>query len=792
MDHPDPGPSDPVRPSNRLAGETSPYLLQHAHDPVDWYPWGPDALARARELDRPIFLSIGYAACHWCHVMERESFEDEGIAALLNGDFVPIKVDREERPDLDAVYMDAVVRMTGSGGWPMSVFLTPAGRPFFGGTYFPPESRAGLPGFRDVLQGVAATWRDRRAEVERAGERLAAVIAAEMRTRAGDSAVDDGVFLAALVALESTFDAANGGWGGPPRFPQPVTIELLLRRHVTDGDASALAMARRTLDRMAAGGIRDHLGGGFARYATDAVWLVPHFEKMLCDNAQLARVYLHAWQVTGERGYLDVATDTLDFIARDLGLPDGTFASSLDADTDGIEGATYVWTADEVDEVLTAAGAAEAADAAGVEEAAGATDAAGAKVAVTAAGAAEAADGGSVSDAGLALLFREAYGIEPRGNWEGLTILSRVRDDDALAERFGSDAADVRARLATARAALRARRATRPQPARDDKALAAWNGMAIAAFADAARLLEHADLRPAGEARARRASGTAREATGAAGESVAARAATGASRGADGAAREGDAARGARYRAIAERAADALLAGLRGPDGRLRRSWKDGRAMHDAVLEDEATLASGLLALYEATFDERWFVAARERADAMLARFSDPDGGFFDTAEDAEALVVRPRSLQDGATPSGNATAAAVLLRLAAWTGDAAYRDAAARTLALVGPLAGRHPTAFAQWLIAMDLAHAGLAEIAIVGDPADPETAALIHVAFATFRPRQVVAVSADPRASEIPLLQARFALEGRPTAFVCHDFACRQPVTEPEALAALLSAGN
>ena len=302
--------------------------------------------------------SIGYAACHWCHVMERESFEDDETAALLDRDFVPIKVDREERPDLDAIYMDAVVRMTGSGGWPMSVFLTPDGRPFFGGTYFPAEARAGLPGFRDVLHGVADAWRDRRAEIERSGERLAAAIAAEMRARAGDSRSAPVRPRPRVVALESSFDAANGGWGGAPKFPQPLTIELLLRRHVADRDASALAMARRTLDRMAAGGIRDHLGGGFARYATDAVWLVPHFEKMLYDNAQLARVYLHAWQVTGERRYLDIAVETLDFIERDLGLPDGTFASSLDADTNGVEGATYTWTAAEVDEVLATAEAA--------------------------------------------------------------------------------------------------------------------------------------------------------------------------------------------------------------------------------------------------------------------------------------------------------------------------------------------------------------------------------------------------------------------------------------------------
>jgi uncharacterized protein YyaL (SSP411 family) len=668
------------RHTNRLAGETSPYLLQHAHNPVDWYPWGPEALARAKAEDRPIFLSVGYAACHWCHVMERESFEDGATAAQLNRDFVPIKVDREERPDLDQVYMGAVQAMTGSGGWPMSVFLTPDGRPFYGGTYFPNTSRHGLPSFRDVLTGVAEAWRDRRHEVEASGGRLVdALVSHNELPRA--AAGPDGAFLErAVAALERAFDPVNGSWGGAPKFPQSMAIEFLLRRWVASGDARAIAMARRTLDRMADGGIHDQLGGGFHRYATDAIWLVPHFEKMLYDNGQLARVYLHAWQATGERRYLDVARDTLDYVARELRRPDGSFAASQDADTDGVEGATFTWSADEIRSVLG-----------------------------------EAADE-----------FLAAYGAIDHGNWEHTNILSRVEPatgDEAL-----------EGRLAAARERLLAVRAGRPQPARDDKALAAWNGLAIAAFAEATRAI---------------------------GGAV-----------------------GVRYREVAEDAAGTLLANLRTVDGTLSRSWKDGRAAQAGVLEDYTHLADGLLALYEATFDERWFTAARELMEHVLARFADPAGGFFDTAEDAETLITRPKDLQDNALPSGNAMAATVLLRLAALTGDGRYRDAAESSLRLVSGFADRYPTGFAQWLIAADLALAPVIEVAIVGDPRSPAVDALLQPLTEGYRPNQVIAVAADPRTSAIELMADRVALHGGATAYVCQRFACRLPVTDAAAL--------
>jgi uncharacterized protein len=668
---------------NRLAGETSPYLLQHANNPVDWYPWGPEALARAKELDRPIFLSIGYAACHWCHVMERESFEHESTAQAMNGRFVSIKVDREERPDLDQLYMGAVQAMTGQGGWPMSVFLTPDGKPFYGGTYYPDEPRHGMPSFRQVLDGIDRAWREQRDDLEASGTRLVETLIAR---QGGDAATDDPtpeLIEQATAALGSSFDTRNGSWGSAPKFPPPMTIEFLLRR-LAGGDPRVEAMARFTLDKMADGGIHDQLGGGFHRYSTDSVWLVPHFEQMLYDNAQLARVYVHAWAATGETRYADVARGTLDYMIRELTTPDGAFAASQDADTDGIEGLTFVWSAAEIREVLGAD----------------------------------------------AEPFMAAYGVTDEGNWEGRSILTRVWPEVRTLPPSREDPV-FEAGVAASRALLLRRRQTRSQPARDDKALAAWNGLAIGALADAGRLL--------GEER---------------------------------------------FTAAAIRAATAITAGLLSADGSLGRSWKDGRATGQGVLEDHADLADGLLALYEATHDERWFVTARGLMDRVLEHFADPAGGFFDTADDHEALVVRPKDVQDNAVPSGNAMAAFVLVRLAAWTGEGRYRDAAEGALRTVKDYVARFPTGFALWLSAMDLALADVVEVAIVGDPADPATQALLGETTRAYRPNQVVSVSADPATSVVPLMADRTAIDGRSTAYVCRGFVCRLPVTSPEAL--------
>jgi uncharacterized protein YyaL (SSP411 family) len=664
------------RYTNRLASETSPYLLQHAHNPVDWSPWGPDALARAKLLDRPIFLSIGYAACHWCHVMERESFEDEATAAVLNASFIPIKVDREERPDLDQVYMAAVQAMTGGGGWPMSVFLTPEGRPFFGGTYFPDTPRHGLPSFRQLLAGISEAWRTQRSEIETSGLRLVEALAGSSSLPSGSGAADAQLLETAVAGIERSFDTANGGWGSAPKFPQPMTIEFLLRRAAAASDQRPLAIAQRSLDAMADGGIHDQLGGGFHRYATDARWLVPHFEQMLYDNAQLARAYLGAWRLTGDERYRDVATGTLEYMLRELRTADGAFAASQDADTDGVEGATFTWTLAEIRAAL--------------------------------------------GDAAPA--FEAAYDVTEGGNWEHRTILQRITPP-------GGPTAE--AELAAARGVLFELRRSRPQPARDDKALAAWNGLAIGAFAEAARL-----------------------------------------------------GLGERHRDAAMAAAHAILSGLfDDASGRLKRSWKDGRATGEGVLEDYADLADGLLALYEATFDERWFVVARRLGDAILEHFVDPAGGFFDTADDHERLITRPKDVQDNATPSGGAMATFVLLRLHALTGEARYRTAADAAIASVAPLAARYPTAFAKWLTAIDFALADVVEIAIVGEPDDSTTRELISVAAESGQAR-VIAVSANPESSAIPLLTDRVAIDGKPTAYVCRGFACRMPVTTADDL--------
>jgi uncharacterized protein len=681
---------------NRLAGETSPYLLQHSNNPVDWMPWSGDALARAKLLDRPIFLSIGYAACHWCHVMERESFEDEATARLLNDRFVSIKVDREERPDLDAIYMSAVQAMTGGGGWPMSVFLTPDGQPFYGGTYYPDEPRHGMPSFRQVLEGVSQAWTTQRGEVQAAGQRLVSALVEQSRVASGgDVTMDADFFRSVNAVLDSRFDTRNGSWGGAPKFPQPMTLEYLLRR-IAAGDRGPSAMVRFTLEKMADGGIHDQLGGGFHRYATDARWLVPHFEQMLYDNAQLARVYLHAWRVFGdERGgrYRGVAVEVLDYMLRELRRDDGAFASSQDADTEGIEGLTFTWRAPEIREVLGVGPVAER--------------------------------------------FAAAYGVTEEGNWEDVTILSRVWPADN--EPLPRDDVAAEAELARARASLLERRSTRSQPARDDKALAAWNGLAIAAFADAGRLL--------GEPR---------------------------------------------YTAAAVAAAEAIVGGLLAEDGTLRRSWKDDRAVGTGVLEDYAHLAEGLLALYETTFDERWFTAARGLVDSILARFADPAGGFFDTAVDHEQLITRPKDPQDNAVPSGGAMAATVLLRVAAFTGEGRYRDAAERAIGTVAGYLARYPTGFAQWLVAAAFAAGDALEVAIVGDPSETATRALLEPIWSEWRPFQVLAV-APPGAvatSAVALLHDRVALEGKPTAYVCRDFVCSLPVTAVDRLLDQLAA--
>jgi uncharacterized protein YyaL (SSP411 family) len=671
--------------ANQLAGETSPYLLHHADNPVDWYPWGPEALSRARGENKPIFLSIGYSACHWCHVMERESFTDPETAAFLNDHFISIKVDREERPDLDAIYMEAVTALTGRGGWPLSAWLTADGVPFYGGTYFPESPRFGMPSFRQVLEKLVEAWETRRGELDQAAATMRAHLVSGQsqpdERGPGATATPGQIIERALLSLQASLDPVNGGWGGAPKFPQPSVLEALLARLTLGARPELQVMIETTLDAMAAGGIYDQLGGGFHRYATDERWLVPHFEKMLYDNAQLARCYLHAWQVLGKPSYRMVAEETLDYLLREMSHSGGGFFSAQDADSEGREGASFVWTLEEIRRVLTP----------------------------------EEAD-----------LAATTYGMTAQGNFEGANILHVVVQ--------AGESPDL---MAAARAKLRAARENRVRPARDEKILAGWNGLALAALAEAARALPSQ-----------------------------------------------------RYREAAERAGDFILRELLRPGYRVFHSWKDGRASGNGFLEDYTCLVEGLLALYQTTFAERWFAAARGLTDAMIECFRRPAGGFYDTSFDHETLITRPRSLQDSPTPSGNSMAAMVLLKMAAYTGENAYWTLAEETLDPMGPLVERAPLAFGNWLSAWHLAAEGLVEVAVVGDADHPNTRALISVVDDSFRPTQIAAARPPGAATIVPLLAGREPPPGGgAAAWVCRRSTCAAPTSDPEELLALLS---
>ncbi len=636
---------------NRLAGETSPYLLQHAGNPVDWYPWGEEALEKARHEDKPILLSIGYAACHWCHVMEHESFEDPETAALMNERFVCVKVDREERPDLDSIYMDAVVALTGQGGWPMTVFLTPDGEPFVGGTYFPPEPRHGMPSFRQVLLAVSDAYRERRADVARSAQQLVEAVQRSSEVEPSRDPLTSSLLGDALRGLRSGFDPEWGGWGHAPKFPPASTLEFLLRMHRRTGDEEALAMVTRTLDGMAAGGMYDLLGGGFHRYSVDERWTCPHFEKMLYDNALLASAYLHGWVVTGEERYRAVVEETLGYVLRELRLPEGGFASAQDADTEGVEGLTFTWTPEEIgDRPVT---------------------------------------------------------LEP---FEHGRFIIR-----------GELPEDVRRRLFE-------QRERRPKPERDDKAIASWNGLALAALAEAGRRLERDDLV-----------------------------------------------------AAARELAEFLLGPLSDEEGRLWRSYRAGRARNTGYLEDYADVANGLIELHVATGELRWLEEAHRLARLAVELFADEErGGFYLSPAHGERLVARKKDFDDHPTPSGNSMMAYVLLRLARIYGDDELEHRAVGVFRLVHGALGRSPSAFGWALCALDLHFSPPREIAIVGTPAD----AVARAALASWEPNAVVAFGP---AEEIPLLEGKGPVDGKPAVYVCERFACQRPVTDPAELAAV-----
>jgi uncharacterized protein YyaL (SSP411 family) len=672
---------------NRLEHETSPYLRQHADNPVDWYPWGEEAFARARADDKPILLSVGYSSCHWCHVMAHESFEDDAIAAVMNDKFVNVKVDREERPDVDAIYMQAVQAMTGSGGWPMTVFLDHDGRPFFGGTYFPPDDRQGMPGFVRLLDAVDDAWRHRRDELDQQADQLRQAI--EQSTAIGGGAhgaLTSAILDRAVGSLQEQYDPRFGGFGRAPKFPQAMAITLLLDLAVADDRPEALAMATGSLDAMAAGGIYDQVGGGFHRYSVDAHWLVPHFEKMLYDQALLTRAYLHAWMVTGNERYRRIVEETVTYVLRDLRHADGGFFSAEDADSDGVEGKFYVWSMEELESLC----------------------------------------GDALPD------VVRYFGVTARGNFEDPhtgyrgNILHAVGPPEERPES-----------IASVLPALFDAREQRVRPGLDDKVLLGWNALFLRSLTEAAHALRRDDWMDAARTNAR-----------------------------------------------------FLLRELRRDDGRLLRSWQDGRANLLAYAEDYAALLEALLTLAELD-DVQWLAEARPIADELVRLFADDErGGFFTTGADADALIVRPKDFQDNATPSENSLAADGLLRLAALTGDADGARRAEEWLSTLAPVVGEHPTAFAFLLEALQRVVRPSLEVAVVGEPG-PTRDALVDVLRTRVLPGAVQVAAAPGAGAELtPLLAERTAVDGRAAAYVCERFACRLPVTEADELRAELDA--
>jgi uncharacterized protein YyaL (SSP411 family) len=675
---------------NHLINETSPYLIQHANNPVDWYPWGEEAFQKAREEDKPIFLSIGYSACHWCHVMERESFEDPKIGQLMNQNFISIKVDREERPDVDSIYMMAVQALTGRGGWPLSVFLTPQGEPFYGGTYFPPEERHGMPGFPRVLEAMAEAYSNRRGDIAQAVEQITAALKTAGQFEQSSEPLNADSLSQAYDTLKGSFDPEHGGFGTAPKFPQPMALEFLLRHHHRTGDPQALSMAETTLERMARGGLYDHLGGGFHRYSTDPFWLVPHFEKMLYDNALLSRLYLHAYQATGNPFYSGVAQETLDYVLREMTDSRGGFYSTQDADSEGEEGKYFVWTPGEI------------------ERAVGDHD---------------------------APVLQGYFGVTHEGNFEGRSILYRPQDASEVAQDFGLEPGELLTMVERGKAALLEARGQRVPPATDTKVLTSWNGLMLYSMARGAAIFHRDDYLQA---------------------------------------------------AIAN--ASFILENMR--DGhRLLRTYKDGQAKLKGYLEDYACLADGLIALYEATFDYFWLKEALVLAQQIMELFWDEEEGvFYDTGLDHEALLIRPRDVSDGAMPCGGSMTADVLLRLGVFTGDAVYARRASSALKSVREFMGRAPQGAGHWLAALDFHLSSPPEIAVIGPREEAATKALVDRIYGTYLPNKVLAgcnpLGPDP-CPDIPLLEDKDMRNGSPTAFVCQNYVCQQPVTEPEALA-------
>ncbi len=673
---------------NRLSSETSPYLLQHADNPVDWYPWGEEAFEEARRRDVPIMLSVGYSSCHWCHVMERESFENPATAALMNERFVNVKVDREERPDVDSVYMTAVQALTGHGGWPMTVFMTADGEPFYGGTYFPPDDRGGLPAFPRVLEAISNAFTARRSDVMSTSRQLVERIGQTFAAERGVDPLTDGVARSAFHTLSSQFDGASGGFGIQPKFPQPATLEFLLRCHVRTGAPQPLEMVELTLDRMAAGGIHDQIGGGFHRYSTDAFWLVPHFEKMLYDNALLASLYTRAWQVTGNAQYGAVAQGVVDYVLREMTSPDGGFYSAQDADSEGVEGKFFVWRPEQLAAIL---------------------------------------------GRDTASIVADYYGVTREGNFEGMSILNVPRPAAQVAARHSMAESDLTSLVESANAKLLEARSERVPPMTDTKIITAWNGLMLAAVAEAAAAFDRSDYLEAARANA------------------------------------------------------AFLLSRMSRDGRLRRTDSASENGAMGFLDDHSALVSGLLALHRADGDPAWLLEAERLARRTIDLFRDPlREQLFDTGSDQESLIVRPRDVTDNALPSGHSMMADALIRLSSITGDHDLRSIAASALRGVRGIMAQFPTGAGHWLCALDSYLSESKEVVIVTGSQSSDARPMLRRIASDYHAGAVVvaAPESDAERSDWPIFRGRSATDGKPTAYVCRSYACRLPTTDADTM--------
>ena len=663
---------------NHLINETSPYLLQHADNPVNWYPWSSEALLKSIKEDKPILLSIGYSACHWCHVMAHESFEDQETANLMNQNFINIKVDREERPDLDSIYMDAVQTMTGHGGWPLTVFLTPDKKPFFGGTYFPPIDKHGLPSFKKILLNISQLYEKDKKTINKTAYNLTNLL--NKKLVYNSDILNLNILEKASLNLNQAFDKNNGGFGGAPKFPQPLIIEFLLRNYLKSNSTSTLSIIETTLKKMAQGGLYDHIGGGFHRYSVDNKWLIPHFEKMLYDNALLTRVYLHAYQINKNQFYKKTIEESLNYVSRELTHNKGGFYSSQDADSEGEEGKFYLWTTEELNKILN-------------------------KKEFNS--------------------FCTYYNVTNTGNFEGSNILHVNHDIIDISKKLKINKKDLENLISASKIKIFKNRNKRIKPDIDDKIITSWNGLMLASFAEAATIFNRDD-----------------------------------------------------YKIIAQRNADFILSELMS-NNQLKRIWRNEKANINGYLEDYAFFIDGLLSLYQCDFNERWFIEAKKLADLMIKNFFDIKFGFFDSSLDHKELIIRPKTIQDNAIPSGASMATRVILMLYSYTNDNAYYEIAKKSLENLSSIMGDYPRSFSNWLSCLDMYLSTLKEIAIIGKFDNIDFENMRHIISKTYHPNIILAAGKPETKTVIPLLKNRNQLQGKTTVYICKNLTCKSPIT-------------